>query len=368
MKIGITGARGLLGTHLHAYLYGQPGVEVVAGGREVFASPQSLREFVRGCGAVVHLAGMNRGDDAEVAATNVRLCEELVAALEAEGERPHVLFSSSTHIERDTPYGASKRQAAELLRTWAQRSGAHFANVILPGVFGEGGKPFYNSVVSTFCFQLARGETPSVNADAPVEQIHAQEVARRLHTLIENGETGDVRVGGEHLTVGELLGRLQSFQTLYAAHIIPDVRRDFDRDLFNTYRSYLYPDHYPVPLTLHTDPRGSLFEAVKSHNGGQSFLSTTHPGITRGNHYHTRKIERFLVTGGEAEIGLRHVTGGPVQTFRVSGDTPAYVDIPTLHTHNITNVGPGILTTLFWTHELFDPENPDTYPEPVETA
>ncbi|MFC4639981.1 NAD-dependent epimerase/dehydratase family protein [Deinococcus hohokamensis] len=368
MRIGVTGARGLLGTHLHAYLYGQPGVQVVAGGREIFASPESLQAFVRGCDAVVHLAGMNRGEDAEVAATNVRLCEELAAVLEAEGERPHVLFSSSTHIERGTAYGASKRQAAEVLQAWAERAGARFTNVILPGVFGEGGKPFYNSVVSTFCFQLARGEMPSVTADASIEQIHAQDVARRLHTMTLCGETGDVRVKGVHLTVGELLERLQSFQTLYAAHVIPDVRRDFDRDLFNTYRSYLYPGHYPVPLTLHTDPRGSLFEAVKSHNGGQSFLSTTHPAITRGNHYHTRKIERFLVTGGEAEIKLRHVAGGPIHTFHVSGDTPTYVDIPTLHTHNITNVGSGILTTLFWTHELFDPENPDTYPEPVEPA
>ena len=126
---------------------------------------------------------------------------------------------------------------------------------------------------------------------------------------------------------------------LYAQHIIPDLREDIRRDLFNTYRSYLYPGHYPVALTLHTDPRGSLFEAVKSPNGGQSFMSTTHPGITRGNHYHTRKVERFLVTGGEAEIKLRHLFGNEVQTFRVSGEQPSYVDIPTLHTHNITNVG-----------------------------
>ncbi|PTA67125.1 polysaccharide biosynthesis C-terminal domain-containing protein [Deinococcus arcticus] len=366
MRIGITGARGLLGTHLQAYLRGQPETQVVSGGREVFASAQATQAFVRQCDAIVHLAGMNRGEDQEVAATNIRLCEQLVEALEAAGERPHVLFSSSTHIERDTAYGASKRQAAAVLRAWAGRSGTRFANVILPGVFGEGGKPFYNSVVSTFCFQVARGETPSANAQAPIEQLHAQAVARQMHALLLQGATGDVRVQGEELTVGQLLSKLQGFHTLYSQHIVPDVRRDFDRDLFNTYRSYLYPGHYPVALPLHTDPRGSLFEAIKSPNGGQTFLSTTHPGVTRGNHYHTRKIERFLVTGGEAEIKLRHVTGQEVQTFRVQGETPAYVDIPTLHTHNITNVGQGLLTTLFWTHELYDPEHPDTFPEPVE--
>jgi UDP-2-acetamido-2,6-beta-L-arabino-hexul-4-ose reductase len=117
---------------------------------------------------------------------------------------------------------------------------------------------------------------------------------------------------------------------------------------------------------LHTDIRGSLFEAIKSPNGGQSFMSITHPGITRGNHYHTRKVERFLVTGGEAEIKLRHLFGNEVQTFRVTGEQPSYIDIPTLHTHNITNIGTSTLTTLFWTHELFDPASPDTVAEQVE--
>lgn len=366
MRIGITGARGLLGTHIHAYLCGQSDTTVIATNREVFSSPAATQAFVGNCDAVIHLAGMNRGNDADVAATNIHLCEQLVAALEATQARPHLLFSSSTHIERDTAYGTSKRQSAELLRRWAERSGARFTNVILPGVFGEGGKPFYNSVVSTFCAQLAQGETPDVNADAQVEQVHAQEVARQFQAFIIQGETGDRRIQGQILTVGDILGRLRAFQMLYDQHIIPDVRDTFDRDLFNTFRSYLYPVHYPVPLTLHSDERGTLFEAIKSPNGGQVFLSTTHPGVTRGNHYHTRKIERFLVTGGDAEIKVRPVTGRDVKTFRVSGSAPAYVDIPTLHTHNITNVGSGTLTTLFWTHELYDPESPDTYLALVE--
>jgi UDP-2-acetamido-2,6-beta-L-arabino-hexul-4-ose reductase len=153
---------------------------------------------------------------------------------------------------------------------------------------------------------------------------------------------------------------------LYAGHVFPDVRDDFDRDLFNTFRSYLYPHRYPTALTLHEDPRGCLFEAVKTHNGGQTFLSTTKPGITRGNHYHTRKIERFLVVSGQAEIRLRRVFDSEVQVFKVSGDQPAYVDMPTLHTHNITNTGSSDLITLFWTHEFYDPNMPDTFFELVE--
>lgn len=365
LTVLITGADGMLGTHVRGYFHGLEDLQVRAAGRAAFESG-SLHELVNGCDAVIHLAGMNRGEDDVVAATNIRLTEQLIQSLEAAGSTAHVLFSSSTHIERDTPYGASKREAAARLTVWAEHSGGRFANVILPGVFGEGGKPYYNSVVSTFCHQLATGETPTPHSDSPIEQIHAQEVARRFETILRKGETGDIRVHGTELTVFGLLSTLQEMKELYAQHIIPDLREGFRRDLFNTYRSFLYPQHYPVPLTLHTDPRGSLFEAIKSPNGGQAFMSTTHPGITRGNHYHTRKVERFLVSGGEAEIKLRHIFGTEVQTFRVSGDTPSYVDIPTLHTHNITNVGDTTLLTLFWTNELFDPQNPDQYPEMVE--
>ena len=365
MRIGVTGAAGLLGTHVRAYLHGLADIEVRAANRQTFDS-RGLTEFVDRCDVILHLAGMNRGEDSLVARTNLDLTRQLIMTLEECGSRAHVLFSSSTHVKRDTAYGTSKREAAALLSDWAKRSGGKFTNVILPGVFGEDGRPYYNSVVSTFCHQLAGGETPTPHADSPTEQIHAQEVARRFETLLREGTVGDVWIHGQAMTVCSLLDTLSEMRDLYAQHIIPDLREDIRRDLFNTYRSYLYPEHYPVVLTLHTDPRGSLFEAVKSPNGGQSFISTTHPGITRGNHYHTRKVERFLVTGGEAEIKLRHVFGSTIQTFRVSGEQPSYVDIPTLHIHNITNVGEGILTTLFWTHELFDPAQPDTVAEPVE--
>ncbi|CAM4152484.1 NAD-dependent epimerase/dehydratase family protein [Deinococcus marmoris] len=366
-KIGITGADGLLGTHVRAYFHGLDDLEVRAANRQTFEVGR-LAEFVDGCDAVLHLAGMNRGEDDVVARTNLELTRQLIEALEERGSTAHVLFSSSTHIERDSAYGTSKREAAALLLAWAERNGGKFTNIILPGVFGEGGKPFYNSVVSTFCHQLASGETPTPHNDAPIEQIHAQEVARRFETLLREGTVGDVRVQGKDMTVYGLLETLSGMRDLYAQHIIPDLREDIRRDLFNTYRSYLYPGHYPVALTLHTDPRGSLFEAIKSPNGGQSFMSTTHPGITRGNHYHTRKVERFLVTGGEAEIKLRHLFGSEIQTFRVSGEQPSYLDIPTLHTHKITNIGDSTLTTLFWTHELFDPAQPDTVAEAVERA
>ena len=364
--IGVTGSQGMLGWHVCGFLRTLPDVQLRLADRETFSTAKSLAEFARGCDVVVHLAGMNRGDASEVAQTNIRLTQELIAALIAVDSRAHVLFSSSTHIDRDTEYGASKRECAALLEAWAAQSGGKFTNLVLPNIFGERGKPFYNSVVSTFCHQVALGETPVIQQDAELEQIHTQSVARLIWDCVAEARVGELRIPGWKVTVSGLLEKIQGFGALYSGHIFPDVRDDFDRDLFNTFRSYLYPARYPTALTLHEDPRGCLFEAVKTHNGGQTFLSTTKPGITRGNHYHTRKIERFLVVSGQAEIRLRRVFDAEVQVFKVSGDQPAYVDMPTLHTHNITNAGPSDLITLFWTHEFYDPNLPDTFFELVQ--
>lgn len=365
-SVGVTGYRGLLGWHALGFLKSLPNVVIKFADRDTFADAQKLEDFVKDCDSIWHFAGMNRGDESEVAQTNLSLTTQLIAAFERTESKAHVLFSNSTHIARDTVYGQSKRECAVLLSDWALRAGGLFSNIILPNVFGEAGKPFYNSVVSTFCFQVARGEQTVVHQDAELEQVHAQVVARAFWDAVCDKRLGDFWLPGRKISVLGLLERIRGFHALYGSHIFPDVRDDFDRDLFNTYRSYLYPDRYPTPLTLHTDARGSLFEAVKTYNGGQTFLSTTKPGITRGNHYHTRKIERFLVVSGEAEIKIRRIFDGEVKVFAVSGKQPSYVDIPTLHTHNITNTGPNELVTLFWTHEFFDPESSDTIMEQVQ--
>ena len=365
LTIGITGSQGLLGWQAAAFLKSLPDVQVKLTDRETFSDPKKLEGFVLGCDAIWHFAGMNRGDDSEVAYTNLSLTRQLILALQRVQSRAHVLFSSSTHVKRDTAYGASKRECAALLFDWAAQAEALFSNLVLPNVFGEGGKPFYNSVVSTFCHQIANGETPVVHQDAKLEQVHAQVVARAFWDAVQKQHSGELWLPGHQISVLGLLERIKGFHNLYQSHIFPDVRDDFDRDLFNTYRSYLYPHHFPVSLKVHTDARGSLFEAVKTQNGGQTFLSTTKPGITRGNHYHTRKIERFLVISGEAEIRIRKVFSEQLEVFAVSGLQPSYVDIPTLHTHSIINTGTDELVTLFWTHELFNPDSPDTIMEQV---
>jgi UDP-2-acetamido-2,6-beta-L-arabino-hexul-4-ose reductase len=365
MRIGITGAKGLLGWHLSCFLNAQGAHTRMRADRDVFESATRLQDFVASSEAIVHFAGMNRGDDELIEEVNIRLVDQIIDACRSVNAVPHILFSSSTHVTRDTAYARSKRACAEKLQTWAKAEGSKFTNVVIPNVFGEGGKPFYNSVVSTFCHQLANGQRPQVLSDVTNELIHAQGVCAQIGEFIESGETGEKRLTGTPLSVSALLKKIDDFDQSYRGSVIPDLRDSFDLSLFNTYRSYLYPDYYPIATKLHIDDRGSLFEAVKSLNGGQTFISTTKPGITRGNHYHLKKIERFLVLKGEAKIQIRRLFSDEIKEFAVSGREPVIIDIPTLHTHNITNTGHEELTTLFWAHEIFNPASPDTFAEPV---
>lgn len=365
MRIGVTGAKGLLGWHTRCLLGTRPGIEVVACDRAQFADDGFMRQFARGCDAVFHFAGLNRGDDDEIARGNVWLAERLASVLTEAGAKPHVVYSSSLHEDRDTAYGRSKKAAGEILQRWAAEAGGRCSVLVLPHIFGEGGRPFYNSVVSTFCHQLANGLEPTVHTDGRLELLHAQDAARVALESVQQGLVGSRRIAGQPIGVLELLAKLQDLAASYASMVVPPLDRPLDLRLFNTYRSYLFPQHYPVRFKLHSDPRGSLFECVRTNHGGQCFVSTTKPGITRGNHYHTRKFERFAVIGGQAVIRLRRLFDDVVHEFPVSGDEPVCIDMPTLHTHSIENTGPGELVTLFWAHEFFDPADPDTFLEPV---
>lgn len=365
MRVVVTGSDGLIGRHVRCRLHAEPGFEAVPIDRPSFTCPQTLAVLVAGCDAIIHLAGMNRGDDDEIEQENPAIARSLVKAMETAAVRPHVVFSSSTHLDRDTAYGRSKRNAGHILANWATRTGGRFTNLILPHVFGEGGRPFYNSVVSTFCYQVAHGETPAIDHDGELELLHAQEVAGLCIDMIRAQSAVDIRPRGQRMRVSELLERVTGMAERYNDGVMPAFPSALDLSLFNTYRSYLFPDSYPRPLTLNSDQRGSLFEAVKTDHGGQAFLSTTHPGITRGDHFHFQKVERFLVLQGQAVIRVRHILDDQVTEFDVDGREPVFIDMPTLHTHSITNIGDGELLTLFWAHEILDPDNPDTYRDPV---
>jgi UDP-2-acetamido-2,6-beta-L-arabino-hexul-4-ose reductase len=367
MKTVITGANGLLGRHAHLYLRAQPAYRegLVLLDRHAFQDDAALAAALEGADWVIHCAGINRDSEERVELGNRELAERLIEGLRQASATPHLFYANSIQRDRDVPYGRGKQAAHRAFAQWAEGSGARYTELVLPHVFGEGGKPHYNSALHTFCHQLAAGEELAINGTGQLELLHAQDIARAMVEAFERGHSGELRLEGRTMSVASAAGKLIDMHRSYTSDVIPDLRDPFDLQLFNTLRSFLYPRYYPKALTLHSDDRGALFEGVKNRNGGQAFLSTTKPGITRGNHYHFNKVERFLVVKGQAVIRIRRLLDDHVEEFHVSGDAPAYVDMPTLHTHSITNTGDEELLTMFWSHEIFDPEKPDTYFEPV---
>jgi len=368
--IGITGPNGFIAGHLVRRLTHQTGVEVLVCTREAFDDPQMLAEFVGKCDTIVHLAAVNRGTDQEIHETNTRLIDCLVAAAELAGNNPHIVFSSSSQSSRDNAYGRSKKYGEEALTAWAGEGEGRAASIlVIPNVYGPGCRPFYNSVVATFCYQLAHGEEPSVIQDAEVEFIWINHLVDLFCKTIEEPPTDAVKKqidGTAKLKISELLAKLQGYRDSQEEQgLVPDISDPFNASLYATYLSYLsLEDHCRSPQ-VHRDERGHLFEIIRMTNGGQVFFSTTKPGVVRGNHFHTRKIEWFCVLKGEAAIRLRRIGDTEIHEFRVSGDSPRFISIPVLYTHQIENVGTEELLTMFWCNEIFTAEDADTYMEKV---
>jgi UDP-2-acetamido-2,6-beta-L-arabino-hexul-4-ose reductase len=357
----VTGAGGFLGWHTRARLRAQAEHDVVAVTRDTWTD---LPQLVKDADAIIHIAGVNRADADEVEYGNLRLAEDLVAAVRSAGCASRLVYANSVQAGTDSPYGRGKSGAGEILAGLAEMAGADYVDVVLPNLFGEHGRPRYNSFVATFVDAVARREAPTIQ-DRPVSLLHAQDAAQALIHALRTDEERLTPVG---TTVGvqEVYDTLVTLRETYRTGDIPVLDTSFAVDLFNTYRAGLFPAHYPIALTVHADARGRLVETVRSHGGqGQTFVSTTRPGMTRGDHFHLRKIERFVVLSGSARISLRKVLGDEVISFDVSGDRPTVIDMPTLWVHNITNTGDSEVTTLFWTHSLFDPQAPDTYWEKV---
>ena len=363
----VTGSDGLIGWHLRAWLLtlGQ-NVETIACNREQFNDDAFLGNAIEKADVIVHLAGMNRGEEDEIVETNIALARRITEFCQQLDCRPHVIYSNSTHINGDSRYGYSKRVAAEIFDDWASSEDARFLNLVLPNVFGEHGTPNYNSVVSTFSYKLAVGETPNVIEDSELELLHAHLVARIIWRAVEEQSTGLLQPSGHKMLVSELLQRLEFLSDRYQSGVLPDLSNDIDLNLFNTLRSYIPYERRLIRLDLRSDSRGSLFECVRADGEGQVFLSTSVPGAVRGQHFHFHKVERFLVVQGNAKIQMRRVLKDESFTYEVSGDEPAVIDIPTLHTHSITNTGDIPLLTLFWSGQLYDPDDSDTSPLSVD--
>lgn len=372
MRIGITGQAGFVGTWLYNTLGLYKEFTRVPFDDSFFENENTLREFVKNCDTIVHLAAMNRHPDEQVIyETNIKLVNSLICTMESAGVTPHILFSSSSQEEGNNLYGKSKREGRELFEKWAKRTGASFTGMVIPNVFGPFSKPNYNTFVATFAHKLINGENPEIKVDGDIKLIYVDSLCEFIISRIKETKRGIIeRIEVPYdfeSKVTKILSKFINFNELYNINgIIPVLNDRNDINLFNTFRSYInHSTKFPVKLKQNIDNRGVFVETIKIGVGGQVSFSTTLPGITRGNHYHTRKIERFAVIKGKARIKLRKIGSDEILNFYLDGNEPSYVDMPIWYTHNITNIGKDELYTQFWINEWYNPEDGDTYFEEV---
>ena len=370
-RVGITGCNGFVGYHLYQTLalYKEE-FTLIEFERSFFEDNQAIDSFISNCDVIVHLAALNRNNEPQVIyETNINLVRKLITALERTSSCAHLIISSSTQEERDNLYGKSKKEGRLLLSDWANKNGGRLSGLIIPNVYGPFGHPYYNSVIATFCHQLASGETPKIDVDGVLKLIYVGELVEEIIKLIQNNDNYHEQIipFTAEIKVSEILALLQYFRTSYQDKgEIPVLHNDFEFKLFNTYRCYMdVANYFPKKFVQHADNRGAFVEIARLGIPGQMSFSTTLPGITRGNHFHTRKIERFSVIKGKALIQLRRIGTNEVHDFILDGDESAYVDMPIWYTHNIKNIGEEMLYTIFWINEAFDANNPDTYFEIV---
>ncbi len=370
-KIGITGQEGFVGSHLYNTLgLLSEEFERIYYDISFFTNEEKLDDFVSKCDVIVHLAAMNRHENEQVIYdTNIALTQKLIDSLKRTQSKAHILISSSTQEEKENLYGKSKKESRQNLVQWAEENGGKVTGLIIPNVFGAFGKPFYNSFIATFCYQLTHNQIPTIAVDGEVKLIYVQELVSKIIAEIRQAQhTPELWIEPTAIKkVSEVLAFLNFYKEKYFEKgEIPALNTPFEHNLFNTYRSYIdHNTYFPVKFTQHTDTRGAFVEVIRLGIGGQCSFSTTKPEITRGNHFHTRKIERFAVIKGEAVIQLRKIGSDEVMNFHLDGSQPAYVDMPIWYTHNIKNVGKEELYTIFWINEPYNPEDADTYFEEV---
>ena len=368
-RILVTGGRGFLGRNLVAHLLERKDCEIRIFDREDLT--EDLKNWLLEAEVIFHLAGINRPrNPIDFETGNAELTEQVCQFLKKAGRSPKIVFSSSIQAELDNPYGTSKAKAENALRRFAAETGACVRIYRLKNLFGKWCRPNYNSVTATFCHNIAKDLPIAISDPArELELSYVDDVVAAFLSEIDGpqtaGEAG-ADIQSYRIQLGDLAGRIQAFHDMKSTLTLPDFADWFNRALYATYLSYVPQAALQQSLEIKSDARGSLAEFIKQKHFGQIFVSRTMPGVTRGNHYHHTKTEKFFVVEGDGLIRMRAVEGGSVEEYSVAGSAYQVINIPPGFTHSITNVGEGEMVTLFWSSEIFDPNRPDTYYLPVD--
>ena len=374
MRVLITGASGFIARNLQLYLSPRQDVEVRCFDRS--HTLQQLPALMEDVDFVFHLAGVNRPQDpAEFASGNTdltaTLCQAVATQAEA-GNRIPVIYTSSIQAAQTNPYGESKRGAEDLLFALGQQHGVPVHVFRLPNVFGKWTRPNYNSVVATFCHNIARGLPIQVNnPDAALSLVYVDDVVQRFVQLMDGAAPCQDAEGFDQVqpvyttTVGQLAEAIKGFRDNRDTLMIDRVGTGLTRALYATYVSYLEPAQFSYTVPMHGDARGVFVEMLKTQDSGQFSYFTAHPGVTRGGHYHHTKTEKFLVIKGKALFRFRHMQTGEYHELHTDGSKAEVVETVPGWTHDITNVGQEEMVVMLWANEIFDRERPDTYACPL---
>lgn len=375
MKVLITGANGFVGQNLRLHLLNRKDIEIVFFTRAQESA--QLPELIKTIDFVFHLAGSNRPlDPAEFFTGNILLTQELCNAVEnvvvETGKKIPIVFTSSTQYNNDNAYGDSKRSAEKVLFQLRQKYQVPVHIFRLPNVFGKWCKPNYNSVVATFCHNIARDIPIKINnPDVLLTLVYVDDVVKRFIEIMDGATLdldleGFVGVGPKYTaTVGDLAQYIESFKNSRATLQTDRVGVGLIRALYSTYISYLPKNLFFYPVPSHKDVRGVFVEMLKTPDCGQFSYFTAYPGVTRGGHYHHSKTEKFLVIRGKALFKFRHMLNKEVFDLVISGDSPTIVETIPGWAHDITNIGDDEMVVMLWANEIFDSAHPDTYACPL---
>jgi UDP-2-acetamido-2,6-beta-L-arabino-hexul-4-ose reductase len=363
MKILITGSNGFIGKNLVSHLKENEDIHLY-----LFSKNDSntiLDAYLEEADFIFHLAGINRPEDTkEFYSGNSDLTKYITDTLEKKGKNTPIIFSSSIQAELDNDYGKSKLEAENHLMEYSKKNDAKVFIYRLPNVFGKWSKPNYNSVIATWCFNINNNIPIQIsNQNNQLNLVYIDDV---IESFLENlqKEIKSVYINIPTVynkTLGEIRDLLLKFKENRDTLLIPEVGSGFERALYATYLSYIPQNSFSYPLKGHTDERGTFYEILKTLNSGQFSLSTTAPGITRGNHYHHTKNEKFLVVKGKALLEYKHILTNEKISYEVSDKKMEVIEMIPGYTHNITNTGDEEMILFLWANENFDPNKPDTY-------